>query len=725
MRSFAGIAVWGVKLSDHLASGAAPNTSLQGVIKLLNKINVNKQKTFDDEAKVYDGTACRCKKSQTDLVNEFEIVTKEKTEAANEAQILEGKLSKKRFTLMKFEQQFQEAQENVKAVQAGSMQVSDFSTSSNESRKTIDNNIEEANEEVNTAAVMDKARTDKENQNELASLKIINQPYLKEKIKRETLKAKDLRANAETRLQNMNTMIGAMDQVMEKLKPMLGQAKEGGTKKIMNMVHSLKTKIQSNISAVETGEGGEMALARDAEVESGDAKALLELSKKDAMEHNALAQELEQAVEKRTAEIQEYAKHMQGLQDTLRNEERTCRESAVAWKIQKEKLTKELTGLQKAMASLKTVPGAVAEEPAASFLQVPLTSETEEQRVERAISYLGSAAYEMEDQDLAAFTMTLRVGRRSDAGKKSFLQMDGIFAEVVAKIKQLIKMKEEEGDAQASKEEYCNEEKAGIMNDLDKAKEELDTVIAALTDNKKAITKHNRAEKESAEEIAKLHGDIDATKADQKEAINFYTSNLAMQNQTARGIQGAVTALQGVFDEGSEAVGNDVISMLKEQKDEAIFSATVATMNLQCSQGDEYTGYSIDGNTEGDVSCENGTTDRENNKVTSVCYENRLRIESLTTEVNDEEAAMAKTVSDLEEQIVEEKDNQQTRKDKQSTVRGLRAELKQIMRECEKKEDSYESRKARRAQELAALKQALFILEADARNSERGAAANA
>jgi hypothetical protein len=211
---------------------------------------------------------------------------------------------------------------------------------------------------------------------------------------------------------------------------------------------------------------------------------------------------------------------------------------------------------------------------------------------------------------------------------------------------------------------------------------------------------------------------------------------LTEKKASINGIDGAIVVLQEAFageaaDNRSNAAstqvktrantGATIINLLKkilgEEKDEA----EIANMEIQCKSTDTYKPLNESPN----APCSGGYVYAGGAKhAPSTTFETVELIEEKDQDIVDLTKEIQGLKKVIEDTKVSLEANTEDRDAKDGMLDTAKKDLKARQEACVNAGDSFEARGKRRKEEMAALKEALEILESHSGNSEKGAAAS-
>jgi chromosome segregation ATPase len=677
-------------LGAVIAEQAIANKNIQGVIKMLQGLLTNAETEATEGAEVYDKVACSCRDNMRDYTHQFEVAQKDKDELNVILTELKGKSADLAHVLAKHLDVFEQAQAKVTAKQAETVAL------------------------ATTMGAEQKADADS---TELAMLETINQPYLISEIKRLTTDIDTKEAERQMRVAKCDEMIEACDKVLGHLKGTQG-------KTIIDMVKSLRKQAFDKKSSIQTGENEVQKQIHDLEQERNAAQTYLEISKENSNKRAAKKAKVDAEIADTKARIADRTTEIMTLKDDISTTNEKCKEAAVAWDEAKALSEQEITALSKAIDSLKTVPGAV--EPPAEFVQVVSSSKGAKARVDNAISLITTSASMSHSPVLAALALKMRV---SVGGVDYFKSIRQMIVDMVSRL-------EQEQAAETSKTDWCAETLKELKTDKTNKQTDYDDAVTAVKTGQELIkeTKQTRnekkAEKKEAEKTKAELEEVLASKVQLNEEI------LTEKRASIKGIDGAIVVLQDAFaGEGQEArqsaastqvktranTGATIINLLKKILQEEKDEAEIANMEVQCKSTETYKPL-----TEApDAPCSGGYVYAGGEKhAPSTTFETVELIEEKDNDIKELTGTIEKltnTLSDAKVQLDQDLDDQDA---KDGLLDTAKKSLKARQEACVNAGDSFEARAKRRKEEMAALKEALQILEEHSGNSERGAAAS-
>lgn len=242
-----------------------------------------------------------------------------------------------------------------------------------------------------------------------------------------------------------------------------------------------------------------------------------------------------------------------------------------------------------------------------------------------------------------------------------------------------------------------------------------------------------KEEKAEAEKVLAEMKDLAAEKS------KMYTDQEAEKSMGEAALKEAIGFLQKIYEgEGSSARaagpsgsvktratnGGGIIKMLTGIMEDYAWDADVANMEMQCNEGDTYKARS------GDVtsSCTDGVSRQgaATDPPTPVRASELLQLQKDISTKEGDISTLKGEIDILDGAIKDEKntlaDGIKTRDEKKGVLDSAISALKARQEACVNANDSFEARQKRREEEIAALKDALAILETHSKNSELGAA---
>lgn len=679
----------GVLGSLTLEHGLA-NKNIQGVIKMLQGLLTNAETEAKEGAEVYDKMACSCRDNMRDYTHQFEVAQKDKDELNILLTELKGKSADLAHVLGKHLDVLAEAQAAVSAKQA---------------------------ETVAAATTMGAEQKAEADSAELAELETINQPYLTSEIKRLTSEIDTKEAERQMRVKKCDEMIDACDKVLGHL-----QGTQGKT--IIDMVKSLRKQAFDKKSSIQTGQNEVQKEIHDLEKERSAAQTFLEISKENSAKRTAKKAKVDAEIEDTNAKIAARAEEIFTLKEDISTTNIKCKEAAVAWDEAKGLSEVEISSLAKAIDSLKTVPGAV--EPPAEFLQIASAGKGVRARIDSAISLITTSASMSHSPRLSALALRMHV---SEHGVDYFKSIRQMIVDMVARL-------EQEQMAETSKTDWCGKTLKELKTEKTNKQTDYDDAVSAVKGDQELIKETKLTKKAKEGEKA----EAEKTKAELEEVleskVQLSEEILTEKKASINGIDGAIVVLQDAFTgEGKTAregaastqvktranTGATIIKLLKnilqEEKDEA----EIANMEIQCKSAETYKPMAD----VPDAPCSGGYVYAGGEKhapsttfeTVGLIEEKDQDITTLTTAIK----GLTKSIEDTQVLLEQDTDDRDTKDGLLGTAKDA---LKARQEACVNAGDSFEARAKRRKDEMAALKEALEILESHSGNSEKGAAAS-
>jgi len=380
--------------------------------------------------------------------------------------------------------------------------------------------------------------------------------------------------------------------------------------------------------------------------------------------------------------------------ETKAQVEEDCATTASDHKTSMESRAEELTAIKKALEVLGAKTGA-AQEKVYSFVQMGHRSlvalkhtakaSSRGQEIVKMVSGLAQKEHSTALAQLAEHIGAV-MKYASTIGEDPFAKVKGLISEMIERL-------EKEATAEAQHKAYCDEE----TSKTNAKKEELTSDIDSLTAKiDKATAEAAKLRGEVAElqkelaDLTKLQAEMDTARADEKAAYAEYKVDL---EEGIAGVQEAIRVLREYYAKGEEesllqqpempefhtaasGKGGSIIEILEVAESDFTKGLAQATLTEEAAQS-EYDKMT------------------QENKITKATKDQDVKYK--TQEAAGLEKAVAEHSSDRE---------------------GLQTELSAVMEyseklveECVAKPETYEERKARRAAEIAGLKEALTYLE--------------
>lgn len=516
------------------------------------------------------------------------------------------------------------------------------------------------------------------------------------------------------RVKKCDEMIAACDKVLGHLKGTQG-------KTIINMVKSLRKQAFDKKSSIQTGQNEVQKQIHDLEQERSAAQTYLQISKENTDKTTAKKAKVDAEKADTQAKIAARSEEIMTLKEDIATTNTKCKEAAVAWDEAKGLAEVEISSLAKAIDSLKTVPGAVP--PPAEFIQ--LASGGKKDRVDSAISLIATSASMSHSPILAALSLKMRLNENGVDYFKSIRQM---IIDMVARL-------EQEQAAETSKTDWCSDTLKELKTDKTNKLTDYDDAVTAVKTDQEVIASTTETKKQKQSDLE----EAEKTKAELEEVlaskVQLSEEILTEKKASINGIDGAIVVLQEAFaGEGKAArdgaastqvktrgnTGATIINLLKkilgEEKDEA----EIANMEIQCKSADAYKPLSDDP----EAPCEGGYVYAGGAKhAPSTTYETVGLIEEKKQDITTLEGEIKELKKTIEDTEVLLDQDTEDRDAKQGLLDTAKKALKSRQEACVNAGDSFEARAKRRKEEMAALKEALSILEEHSGNSEKGAAA--
>jgi predicted nucleic acid-binding Zn-ribbon protein len=365
---------------------------------------------------------------------------------------------------------------------------------------------------------------------------------------------------------------------------------------------------------------------------------------------------------------------------TLADTHHDCMTKATDFEAETKSRGEELAAMAEAKKILVEATGGAAKLSyglsQVSFLQ--LTSGSgEEIKVVRFVRALGKKHKSTQLMQLAArIASAVRFGAGS--GADPFAKVKGLIADMITKL-------EEEGEADATHEAYCDKEIAeSDAKHADKTAEidKLTTSIDSMSTKSAKLKEEVAALQKALADLAKSQSEMDKLRSEEKA---LYETNKAEMEKGLEGVKLALKVLteyyasEGKSHAANEGAGGGIIDLLEVV--ESDFSKGLAEMIA----------------TEESAQAAYETETKENeidkaNKDQDVKYK--------TKESTDLDKAVAEATSDKE--------------NVQAELDAVNEYLAKLHEECDEKVEPYEETKRRREAEIAGLKEALEILSGDA-----------
>jgi hypothetical protein len=264
----------------------------------------------------------------------------------------------------------------------------------------------------------------------------------------------------------------------------------------------------------------------------------------------------------------------------------------------------------------------------------------------------------------------------------SALKLGGPFDKVKSLISDMIARLEEQGSADASHKEYCDEE----LSESEAKKTEKNTLIEKISTKIDQMTSRSAQLQEEVASLEKALAAIAASQAEsdklRQEEHAVFTKNKAEMEQGVEGVQMALKiireyyAAEGKAHSAADGASSGIVGLLEV----CLSDFTKGLAEMMATEDSAATSYA---------------------KST---MENKLETTAKSQDVKYKAADSAK----LDKAVAEATSDRSSAQDELDAVMEYLAKLKE---QCVAKAETYSERKARRDAELAGLKQALEILE--------------
>jgi len=384
----------------------------------------------------------------------------------------------------------------------------------------------------------------------------------------------------------------------------------------------------------------------------------------------------------------------------------SCEQKAKDWDQRSQSRADELTALAKATEALKS--GAVDQYSAnqklsalqkgapPSFLQVRGTSSgaLQMQATQKTFQLLTVAARKLKSPALSVLSMKVKLAADH-------------FVKVRQLIKDLVQRLQDAATAEATQKQFCDTKMGEAMTSRDEANAAIETAISE-------ITRLNSENKQLTADIAALQKAI----SDNQKAISEMTElRDAEKAENEARIQTA--------SEGQTAV-NLALSTLKEYYEKGAFvqytppnagrdGLTVADKAPESFSG-EYHGNGAAGKgIIGILDVIHSDFERTVEKTTGDEAANQGIFDDNVGDLNGDTETKQNSINTKEGQIetndVELTNQKQDNKDAQKKLKGAEKDLSNLKKICVEGEETYEQRVAKREKEIAALKEAMTILD--------------
>jgi len=446
---------------------------------------------------------------------------------------------------------------------------------------------------------------------------------------------------------------------------------------------------------------GELAELRKGEAAAAHSFAMLKQSLEDQLA--ALTKEMgetkstiasgKEALAQATGDLDVAVKSLAAAESAKATVETDCKTAAEDHEASMASRAEELAALAKAKEVITGSTGGASDH-VYSFVQISsgigLRTRSDLAQVEIAtmVKELAKKQHSTELAQLASrISAVLRFG--SSVGEDPFAKVKGLISDMIARL-------ESEASAEASHKAYCDEEsaktaakKAELTSDIDGLSAKIDKAEASSTQLKSEVA---ALQKELAD-LTKMQADMDKARADEHSA---FTAAKATLEEGLAGIQEATRVLRDYYASTEETSFVQQPAM-PELHTKATGSGTSIIGILEVIASDFSKSLAQETVAEDEAQTTYEKTTQEN-KILKATKEQDVKYK--TKEAAGLDKAVAEHSSDRE---------------------GLQTELsavleyaEKLVEQCVAKPETYESRKERRAAEIAGLKEALTYLEGEA-----------
>merc|ERR1740138_1317329 len=360
------------------------------------------------------------------------------------------------------------------------------------------------------------------------------------------------------------------------------------------------------------------------------------------------------------------------------------------------KANKKLVGLQKGAA-----PNKVAETKAkpASFMQI---NSVEHQRsgkeaaVERVLSFLAGKA------DQTGSAVLFAIAGRIQVAEDHFVKVRGLIKDLIQKLK-------DDAAAEATTKGICDKGMAKATSERDEANANLEIAMGRLTTLKAKKEKLEDEINDLTKAIAELKKALLEATELRAEGKAENEKTIAMATEGKDAVKGALTILQDFYDNAfvqtrkyvppdADRDGNtvgDLAPKVFEKKyhgSQAEAGGIVGILEVILSDFERTIAKT--------------TQEEEDAQAAFEMFEKETNdeIDEKNTRIKEAKGELAQTEADILEQ-------EQALKDAEDLLESAKASLKELEAMCVKGEETWEERKKKRGEEIAALKEALVILE--------------
>ncbi|CAD7955997.1 unnamed protein product [Amoebophrya sp. A25] len=669
-----------LSLAFPALAGAASikGNAISGIIKTLKQLLKNSETDSKDKAELYDKTACDCRDDMRSYTNQFEVAQKEIDRLTAVEEELLGTKSALEKRIAKYKTSKTDLEESIKK---------EYSEMMSKTEGKAVNFIEE------TTADQDEA---------LEELKSINQPYMKDEIKLHSAELDTTKAKCQERIAKCDAMIGACDKVVT----IMG---ESSSKAIISMVEKLRKHSFDRKTEMLEGKDECQAKIHDLEEKISSNQGFLELS-------ITASEKLEAELSETTAKLGK-TRELLGDEKEIRSTAKkgvaetttSCEKAAKQYDEDAKLLTAEIAGLTGAIAALQKMPAPAGE---SSFLQRGTSEKELHQRVERTLAQLASSAAVLHSSRLSSIALQLNVR----ASKPDY------FISIRNLIETMVTRLEDEQDAETSKSDWCAQTLQEMKGNKDTADTDHQAAVTLVKDTQAELVRLNEELRSEQKTLADLKADLSELEKLMAEKDAYYKALLEEKVAGEAALQEAIGFLQEIYGEtgGSgdfnsqrTTSGGSVIKLLQNLEADYGWAADQAKMETGCIAASSFADRK--GET---IGCDGVIVNEESAQYESEQYKNQERKITLETDIG----VSAKEIQKLEIGIDTETVNLEKFQKEMETKNGALETAKEILKArqeaCVNAGDQFEARKKRREEEIAALKDALGVLETHSKDSE-------
>jgi uncharacterized small protein (DUF1192 family) len=356
---------------------------------------------------------------------------------------------------------------------------------------------------------------------------------------------------------------------------------------------------------------------------------------------------------------------------------------------------KKLVGLQRksVVEKAKVLPGAV------SFVQVEKVQNEQSKRqvaIQKVLALLKDKIAHTSSTSLA--TLSLRISTSED----HFVKVRGLIKDLIARLK-------EDALAEADQKSVCDKGMAKATTDRDDAN-------AAIEDAEGKITTDTANKTDKEEEIKETEGQVADLKKALLEAAELRAQDKANNAKSIEMTSEGVAAVKSALSILSDFYGKALVQTGKYvPPDSDREGNTVGDLAPEVFGSKYHGAQSESKGIIGILEVILSDFERTEAKTKEDEELSKMAYEMFETDTNDEIAKKDKKiktlegeVADLESKIV---DQEQAKKDAEDLLESAKESLANLEAMCVKGEETWEERKKKRMEEIAALKEALAILE--------------